>query len=74
MIKRPAGNEVLHGHGVIACAEAMLQIKLMGFFNLDHVELDTEAWPLGYFYVAIDDLQWLLGCLLYTSPSPRDCS
>ncbi len=40
-VEGPAWNEVLHGHGIVASAQSMLQIKLVSRLNSFHVELDA---------------------------------
>src|SRR5438552_2083678 len=59
-IELPAGNERLHRHGVVARAQAVLLVELVGLLDLDHVELDPQARLLRHLHVAADDLQRLL--------------
>ena len=69
-VEGPAWNEVLHGHGVVACTQAMLQVKLMRRFYSVHVELDTQARCRRDINHAAFDLQWFLREVLTILPNP----
>src|SRR5438105_2916859 len=69
-IECPAWNQVLHRHRVIARAQAVLQVEMVRSFDLDHVELDTEAGLLGHRHETPLDLQRLLGQALPVLPDP----
>ena len=53
--------------------------KLLGFKNIQHIlptriiKKSSEPYPLSYQLINLDSLTYRYGgCLLYTSPSPRD--
>ena len=55
-VERPAGNQVLHGDGVVARAEPLGQVQLVRGGDRVLVEFDAEAGRVGHVEVAVDDL------------------
>src|SRR6185369_2086951 len=69
-VEFPAGYQVLHGHRVVSRPQAVLLVKLVGFLDLGHVELDAQAGLLGYLDHAADDLQRVAREPLAVLPDP----
>src|SRR5215475_7199548 len=70
VIEPPAGDQVLHCLGVIACAQGVLLVEPMGRLDLRHVDLHSETGPIGNSNHAARDLQRLLGQALSVLPDP----
>ena len=51
----------MHGGGIVARAQAVPKVQLMGFFDLRHVQRHAQARLPGRSDPAIDDLQRRLG-------------
>src|SRR5262249_50823196 len=70
VVEPPAGDQVLHRLGVVACAQRLVLVEPMRCLDLRHVDLDTETRPVGNGNCATDDLQGLLGQALTVLPDP----
>ena len=53
-IKFPAGDQILHALCVIARAEAVFDVKLVGLHDLLAVDLDAQSALLGKVDAAVD--------------------
>src|SRR6516225_12170662 len=60
VIEPPAGDQVLHCLGVIACAQSVLLVKAMRRLDLRHVDLHPETGPIGNGNHTAHNLQRLL--------------
>lgn len=69
-VEGPARYQILHGHGIVARAQAVLQIKLMCRFHCVHVQLDAQTWCRGDIDHAALDLQRLFREVLPILPNP----
>src|SRR5690349_20409403 len=47
-VELPPGNQVLHGHRVVARAQAVLLVQLVRLLHFGHVELDAQAGLLRH--------------------------
>ena len=61
VVERPAGDQELHAHGVVAGTQRMFQVQLVGGLHLVAVDLDAETGRVGDGDLAADDLRRLLG-------------
>src|SRR3712207_8366644 len=69
-VERPAGDEVLHRDGVVAGAQAVLEVELVRGGHGVPVELDAQAGCGGDGDRAVADLQRLAGQRLPVLPDP----
>src|SRR5690606_7355185 len=58
-VEGPVRDQVLHDHGVVARAQAVLLVEPVGFLHLGHVQFDAQAGLLRHGHMAVDDLQRL---------------
>src|SRR6478736_8411217 len=56
-IELPAWNEELHGLSVVARAQPLTEVELVGLVDFVHVELDAQSRPLRDLDMAALDLQ-----------------
>src|SRR5215510_668131 len=70
VVESPAGDQVLHGLGVIAGAERVLLVEAMRRLDLRHVDLHPETGPIRNGDQAALDLQRLPGQALAVLPDP----
>src|SRR5688572_26724758 len=69
-IEGPVRDQVLHGHGVVARAQALREVELMRLFNLELVEVDAEPRPLRHLDGPALDAERLPGQALPVLPDP----
>ena len=61
MIEFPVGDQILHADGVIAGAQTVVHVQLVGLHDLLTVHLDAQAALLGQVDAAVNDLHGRLG-------------
>ena len=65
-------NNVMSGSNGLSCKVFLLSGTEVGFSGVSY--MNTEGAKLSYFDSASKRVAYNGSCLLYTSPSPRDCS
>src|SRR5665213_495571 len=70
VVELPAGNEELHGCGVVARCGSDACVEGVGLFYLLHVDLDAETWFIRNCEFAVDDAERVLCYALAVLPDP----
>src|SRR5581483_10738354 len=69
-IELPVGDKVLHGKGIVARAERLVDIEIVGALDGIEVQLNAEAGALGQSNVAVSDLERIACEMLPVLPDP----
>src|SRR3546814_20553678 len=69
-VERPARYQMLHGCRIVARAQTMLQVQLMGFFYFDNIQLHDHARLFRNLHIAVGNLQWVFRKTLAILPYP----
>src|SRR5665213_970794 len=70
VVEFPAGDEELHGCGVVARCGSDACVEGVGLLDLLHVDLDAAAWFIRHCEFAVEDAEGVLRYALTVLPDP----